>query len=106
MNPEELEADGLQGDQDEVEDGHDDQKQQQGWWGHQGWWKRSWRKGKGKNYGSWQPRRKPHWASWKPPQWDFSGRAKGTGKGKFDKWGGEYCVGGYKDLAGNFYERL
>ena len=106
VNPEELEADGLQGDQDEVEDGHDDQKQQQGWWGHQGWWKRSWHKGKGKNYGSWQPRRKPHWASWKPPQRDFSGRAKGTGKGKFDKWGGEYCVGGYKDLAGNFYERL
>ncbi|CAK9029560.1 unnamed protein product, partial [Durusdinium trenchii] len=58
--------------------------------------------GKGKNYGSWQPRRKPHWASWKPR--DFSGSAKGTGKGKFDKWGGEYCVGGYKDLAGNFYE--
>ena len=90
----------------EMED--DEGQQQKGWWDHhQGWWKRNWHKGKGKNNASWQPRQhKPHWASWKTRQRNFSGGTKGTGKGKFDAWGGEYCIGGYKDLAGNFYARL
>ena len=110
VNPDDMDQGGQQDDQheqDEMEDGGNDGKQKQ-WWGHhgQGWWKRSWHKGKGKHYDAWQPRRKPHWASWKPHQKNLSGKGKGTGKGKFDAWGGEYCVGGYKDLAGNFYERL
>ena len=107
VSPDEMEA--GQGEQDEMDDdgqGHQEKQKQDGWWGQQGWWKRNW---KGRNYGgAWHPRpHKPHWASWKPRQRSFSsGSAKGTGKGKFDAWGGEYCVGGYKDVAGNFYERL
>ena len=110
VNPDEMEA--GQGEQDEMDDdgqGHQEKQKQDGWWGQQGWWKRNWHKGKGRNYGGARHPRphKPHWASWKPRQRSFSsGSAKGTGKGKFDAWGGEYCVGGYKDVAGNFYERL
>ena len=110
VNPDEMEGEGQEGhEQPETEENDDDGHQKKaGWWGHgQGWWKRPWHKGKGKHHGGWQPRQhKPHWASWKSKQKDFSGKGKGTGKGKFDAWGGEYCVGGYKDLAGNFYERL
>ena len=41
VNPDEMEA--GQGEQDEMEDGQGHLQKQQGW-GHQGWWKRSWRR--------------------------------------------------------------
>ena len=54
---------------------------------------------------------KPHWAKQKwrqeplPQESSAFGTAgaKGTGKGKYDAWGGEYCIGGYRAVSGEFY---
>lgn len=47
---------------------------------------------------------KPWWSryGWK----SRGGGKKGTGKGKYDDFGGEYCVGGYRAVNGQFYPQL
>ena len=76
-------------------------------------------KGKGKNAhggsNEWKGGNRPHWAKHKwreaPLPQEKAGAfgtagAKGTGKGKYDAWGGEYCIGGYRAVSGEFYPWL
>ena len=50
---------------------------------------------------------KPWWSKqgWGSQKGRGRGR-KGEGKGVFDKWGGEYCHGGYRACNGEFFPRL
>ena len=63
-------------------------------------------KGKGKGWHHANDGNRPHWAKQKwrqEPLPQGKTGAKGTGKGKFDAWGGEYCIGGYRAVSGEFY---
>ena len=68
--------------------------------------------GKGKGWHHAKAGNRPHWAKhrWReaPLPQEKAGAfgtagAKGTGKGKYDAWGGEYCIGGYRAVSGEFY---
>ena len=60
-------------------------------------------KGKGKHHSG---PSKPWWSKhkWQQRGQDNAKGQKGDGKGVYDQWGGEYCVGGYRSVTGEFFE--